>query len=119
MALRWPDRFKDHVPGLRTLEDAAIKTKIGRNAPASLTVSSLLHRRKYFSEGRTSIAFRRQQDGELPMPNARDRSERELEVQRLRMLKEEITDPLATRLLEEIVSEMEADLKRTSDIEGS
>jgi len=53
------------------------------------------------------------------MPNALDRSERELEVQRLRMLKEEITDPLATRLLEEIVSEMEADLKRTSDIEGS
>ena len=41
----------------------------------------------------------------------RERADHELELQRYRMLQHETTDPLAMRLLDEIVSELEADLK--------
>ena len=51
------------------------------------------------------------------MSNARDRSEQEVELQRFRVLKEETTDPVAFRFLDEIVSELEAELKRNTDSE--
>ena len=40
-----------------------------------------------------------------------DRKERELELERYRALQHETTDPMAARLLDEIVNEMEAELK--------
>jgi hypothetical protein len=49
--------------------------------------------------------------------STRERADRELALQRYRSLRHETTDPLAARLLDEIVSEMEADLK-ADDSEG-
>jgi len=44
------------------------------------------------------------------MIDMRDRKNRELELERYRMLLQETVDPLGTRLLADLISELEADL---------
>jgi exoribonuclease II len=46
-----------------------------------------------------------------------DEQQRELEerVMRYRMLEREVTDPLAARLLQDIVAELEADLRESGE----
>jgi hypothetical protein len=51
------------------------------------------------------------------MHMARDRSEQEMELYRFRRLKEETTDPIAFGFLNEIVSELETQLKKNTDAE--
>ncbi|WP_245476622.1 hypothetical protein [Bradyrhizobium sp. 31Argb] len=46
-----------------------------------------------------------------------DHEQKELEeqVMRFRMMEREVTDPLATRLLQDIVAEMEANLRQSDE----
>jgi len=52
----------------------------------------------------------------LPPPLVEDQiQEQEAHVMRLQMMEQETTDPLAARLLQDIISEMEAELKEQVD----
>ena len=52
----------------------------------------------------------------LPPPMARDQiREQEYHVLRLQMMEQETTDPMAARLLQDIISEMQAELKEQVD----
>lgn len=46
------------------------------------------------------------------------RSDRELELHRLRLMQQETTDPLAARLLADIVAELELELKAAAAARG-
>lgn len=48
----------------------------------------------------------------------RDQADRQLELMRYRALERETTAPLATRLIHEIVSDLEVDLERSRRMPG-
>jgi hypothetical protein len=78
-----------------------------------LSLSLLLRRNNSLVRGTNVPALGVRAWGEITMTDSENWKERRNQLERYRILARETTDPIATRLLHDIILDLEAELKRS------
>src|SRR6516164_7491343 len=82
---------------------------------ANKAFASLLRRNSFTFSRPNGVALGIRAWGDITMTDTESGKEHRHQVERYRVLAREITDPLASGLLRDIVSELEADLKELAE----